>query len=244
MPRRPTSRPVSRGSFGIAGSVAGFYPIDTPGGWNILGRTAEEIEYRFAPGDEIVIEPIEQLPSRPAPVRTPKPHFAGISAPFITHVRAADWSNIERGAPVGGPFDPEAAAAANLAVGKSAHAELFEFAQVGPRVTPDEDVLVAWYDANGGRTYRIRARETLDVGKIKNGLRGYLAIGGAAGGGGAPLRRDDRHVIRTMRGPHDIGIDEIECEVTPSLNRVGIRMRPLRNASNSAPSFGVGRLLM
>ena len=37
MPRRPTSRPVARGSFAIAGNVAGFYPIDSPGGWNILG---------------------------------------------------------------------------------------------------------------------------------------------------------------------------------------------------------------
>ncbi|HEX2121372.1 MAG TPA: carboxyltransferase domain-containing protein, partial [Thermoanaerobaculia bacterium] len=33
MPRRPTSRPVVRGSFAVAGTMAGFYPIDTPGGW-------------------------------------------------------------------------------------------------------------------------------------------------------------------------------------------------------------------
>src|SRR4028119_1443616 len=30
MPRRATSRPVRRGSFAIAGNMAGFYPIDTP----------------------------------------------------------------------------------------------------------------------------------------------------------------------------------------------------------------------
>src|SRR5947207_5915098 len=39
MPRLPTSRPVARGSFAVAGTMAGFYPIDTPGGWNVLGRT-------------------------------------------------------------------------------------------------------------------------------------------------------------------------------------------------------------
>src|SRR5438094_4377826 len=41
MPRRATSRNlVPGGSFGIAASMSGFYPVDSPGGWNILGRTA------------------------------------------------------------------------------------------------------------------------------------------------------------------------------------------------------------
>jgi allophanate hydrolase subunit 1 len=35
--------------------MAGFYPIDTPGGWNILGHTSEELENRFRAGDEIRI---------------------------------------------------------------------------------------------------------------------------------------------------------------------------------------------
>jgi allophanate hydrolase subunit 1 len=241
MPRRPTSRPVARGSFGIAGRVAGFYPIDTPGGWNILGRTAEPVEYRFAPGDEIVIEPtVEAIPLRPKE-KPRSERIAGIDAPLVTRVRAADWSNIVRGAPVGGPFDPEAAAAANIAVGKPAASELFEFAQVGPRVTPDTDVIVAWYDASGGRVYRVRARETLDIGRIKSGLRGYLTVGGH--GELRTFDRDDRRTIRTMRGPHDIGLDEIECEVTPSLDRIGIRMRPLRKIDvvppADLPSYGM-----
>src|SRR5207247_3809756 len=62
MPRRPTSRPVKRGSFAVGGSVAGFYPIDTPGGWNLLGTTDALLwDARRDPpnlieaGDEIVI---------------------------------------------------------------------------------------------------------------------------------------------------------------------------------------------
>jgi allophanate hydrolase subunit 1 len=234
MPRRPTSRPVARGSFGIAGGVAGFYPIDTPGGWNILGRTGVPLEYRFAPGDEITMVPTLETLETPAPKKPQREEIRGIDAPFVTRVRAAGWNNIVRGAPVGGPFDPGAAAAANIAVGKSAEAELLEFAQVGPRVTADTDIIVAWYDASGGRTYRVRARETLDIGRIRNGLRGYLAIGGR--GELRTLERDDRHVIRTMRGPHDIGLGEIDCEVTPSLDRVGIRMRPLRKIDVSPPA--------
>ena len=240
MPRRPTSRPVARGSFGIAGGVAGFYPIDSPGGWNILGRTAEPLEYRFAAGDGILINPVGELPRREltrAQTRVSVPHITGISAPFMTRVRAANWANLERGIPVGGPFDIEAAEAANIAAGNAPGAELLEFAQIGPRITPDSDVMVAWYDAGGGTIHRLRARETFDLGRIRNGVRGYLAI--AAERGGAPLktlRRTDRLVIRAMRGPHDIGLDEIECEVTPSLDRVGIRLRPLRKIDVKPPA--------
>ncbi len=39
-PRRPTPRKsVPAGSVGIAGSQAGIYPLDSPGGWQIIGRT-------------------------------------------------------------------------------------------------------------------------------------------------------------------------------------------------------------
>src|SRR5438477_5158061 len=65
MPRRTTSRNlVPRGSFAIAGVMAGFYPVDSPGGWNILGRTNAwlwnpnaEPPNRFAPGDVIELRP-------------------------------------------------------------------------------------------------------------------------------------------------------------------------------------------
>lgn len=40
IPRRPEPRPrVAAGSVAIAGSQTGVYPLDTPGGWHILGRT-------------------------------------------------------------------------------------------------------------------------------------------------------------------------------------------------------------
>jgi inhibitor of KinA len=43
MPRRS----VPAGSVGIAGSQTGVYPISTPGGWRLLGRTPVEM---FRPG--------------------------------------------------------------------------------------------------------------------------------------------------------------------------------------------------
>lgn len=40
MPRRPVPREqVAAGSVGIAGWQTGIYPLDSPGGWQILGRT-------------------------------------------------------------------------------------------------------------------------------------------------------------------------------------------------------------
>ncbi|HEX6158707.1 MAG TPA: urea amidolyase, partial [Thermoanaerobaculia bacterium] len=45
-----------------------------------------------------------------------------------------------------------------------------------------------------------------------------------------------RLVIQAIRGPHDVGLEEVECEVTPQLNRVGIRLRPLRDLGITAPA--------
>jgi inhibitor of KinA len=40
VPRRATPRSrVPAGSVGIAANQTGIYPLDSPGGWNIIGRT-------------------------------------------------------------------------------------------------------------------------------------------------------------------------------------------------------------
>ena len=49
---------VAAGSVGIAGSQTGIYPIDSPGGWRLIGRTslplfdlASDMPFLFSPGD-------------------------------------------------------------------------------------------------------------------------------------------------------------------------------------------------
>ena len=43
-PRRPVPRTqVPAGSVGIGGSQTGVYPMDSPGGWNLIGRTPRRI---------------------------------------------------------------------------------------------------------------------------------------------------------------------------------------------------------
>ena len=61
MPRLPTPRAkVPAGSVGIAGTQTGIYPLDTPGGWRVIGRTplrlydqARPKPFLLEPGDSV-----------------------------------------------------------------------------------------------------------------------------------------------------------------------------------------------
>ena len=67
VPRRGTPRVrVPAGSLGIAGVQTGIYPLDTPGGWQIVGRTSvrpfdptRREPFLFKPGDAVQFYPIE-----------------------------------------------------------------------------------------------------------------------------------------------------------------------------------------
>ena len=60
-PRLETPRTyVSAGTVAIAGSQTGIYPIDSPGGWRLIGHTSlrlfdpdSESPFLFSPGDEV-----------------------------------------------------------------------------------------------------------------------------------------------------------------------------------------------
>ena len=65
-PRKPTPRVrVPAGSVGIAGRQTGIYPIDSPGGWQIVGRTPMRLfrpeadpPFPIRPGDRVKFVPI------------------------------------------------------------------------------------------------------------------------------------------------------------------------------------------
>ena len=67
MPRRPTPRiRVPPGSVAIAREQTCIYPIETPGGWHLIGRTpwvlfdpAADPPSRLRPGDRLRFEPID-----------------------------------------------------------------------------------------------------------------------------------------------------------------------------------------
>ena len=43
MPRKQTPVPVTAGSVGITGNQTGIYPLNSPGGWQIIGRTPRKL---------------------------------------------------------------------------------------------------------------------------------------------------------------------------------------------------------
>ena len=58
---------IPKGSVGIAGEQTGIYPIETPGGWQLIGRTAIELftpestpPTLLKPGDKIRFVPISE----------------------------------------------------------------------------------------------------------------------------------------------------------------------------------------
>jgi KipI family sensor histidine kinase inhibitor len=192
MPRRATSRNlVPRGSFAIAGVMAGFYPVDSPGGWNLLGRTNAilwdpnaEPPNRFAPGDIIELRPSSisrfDTPAA-ASVEVGGPAVAEVVAPgqLTTIVGARDWKRADYGVSPGGPFDAAAAARANRAAGNGAHAPLLECVLVAPRLRFLLPRRVAFCDGTGSvQTFALAAGEELNLGRFHGGLRGYLAIEG------------------------------------------------------------------
>jgi len=67
-PRLATPRPsIAGGSVGIAGSQTGIYPIDSPGGWKLIGRTPVRMfdseaapPTRLQPGDRMKFSPIDR----------------------------------------------------------------------------------------------------------------------------------------------------------------------------------------
>jgi inhibitor of KinA len=70
-PRRQAPRvAVPAGSVGIAGPQTGVYPVSTPGGWNLIGRTplltfdpGREDPCTFRAGDAVRFEPIDIWPA-------------------------------------------------------------------------------------------------------------------------------------------------------------------------------------
>jgi inhibitor of KinA len=74
MPRRDAPRShVAAGSVGIAGRQTGIYPFDSPGGWQIIGRTPltlfdplRHVPALLAPGQRVQFHPISPSEFAPA----------------------------------------------------------------------------------------------------------------------------------------------------------------------------------
>ncbi len=62
VPRLAKPRPVvPSGSVGIAGQQTGIYPLDSPGGWNIIGRTPVKLFNPASPTAPVLVQPCDEV---------------------------------------------------------------------------------------------------------------------------------------------------------------------------------------
>jgi KipI family sensor histidine kinase inhibitor len=209
--RRKTPRTsVTAGSVGIAAGYLGIYPQASPGGWNLLGRTALAMFDPLVPpyaalrhGDVVRIVPVDSLSAAAAsPVA---PALAGIDRPRCTSSRrlVVESPGVlttlqdrgrrgvgHLGVPRAGPVDPDLMQLANLVAGNAPEAGVLETTVCGPVLrfdSPGHVVVV-------GARFRVDGRELepgavvpvdrggrVDVGESP-GLRGYLAVCGGIRG--------------------------------------------------------------
>jgi KipI family sensor histidine kinase inhibitor len=152
VPRRDSPRPaVPAGSVALANGHAAVYPLSSPGGWQLVGRTgfalfslSEPPYATLAPGDAVQLvasaagDVLEPEPLSLAPWSPP-----GGSRPVL-QVEAPGWRAVVQdggrrgvaaiGVPAAGPADPVSHTLANRLVGNSDDAGAVEVTAGGMRV--------------------------------------------------------------------------------------------------------------
>jgi len=202
-PRRGTPRSrVPAGSVGIGGGQTGIYSLETPGGWNLIGRTPRVLFDPARPepallrvGDQVVFRKITAEEFAPlAAAETRGTRGAGRAAsPVGLHVvQAGMYTTIQdagrcghraRGVPRSGAADSLARRVVNALVGNPEDAAGLEFTLVGPELRFERDGVIAVGGAEFGdvpcwRPLAVRAGTTLRLGPARAGCRGFLAIAG------------------------------------------------------------------
>jgi antagonist of KipI len=146
-PRLTTPRVrVPAGSVGIAGRQTGVYPVASPGGWNLIGRTSLSFFDAFAdppslilPGDRVRFVPVAELPAAAGPSSRTR---ASSGAPAAIEVlEGGVLTTVQDGGRFGhrrlgvtwaGPMDAASHQAANALVGNPEDAAALECTVAGP----------------------------------------------------------------------------------------------------------------
>jgi antagonist of KipI len=144
-PRHATPRVrVPSGSVALAGRQTAIYPVDSPGGWRIVGRTSRRLfdPFReepalFAPGDRVRFVPATELPPSetgvPAPAPSGTPVVEVLEPGLLATVQDAGRPGHRRvGVSGAGPMDAGAHAAANRAAGNAPGDAALECTVTGP----------------------------------------------------------------------------------------------------------------
>jgi len=156
---------VPAGSVGIAGNQTGIYPTDSPGGWQIIGRTDVQLfnpktppHTTCAPGDLVRFRRVASLPPKAlvsfqhsVSVSTHKRTITILNSGLWTSVQdLGRWGYQQLGVSVAGPMDISSHRIANRLVGNSEHAATLEMILVGAEIRLDTQVTLAVSGADFG----------------------------------------------------------------------------------------------
>lgn len=190
LPRRKTPRlAVAAGSVAVAGGQAGIYPFASPGGWHVLGRTGVRLfdpeaerpallkvgdRVRFVPVDQVKMAVKTSSDTEPA-----GPRWIEVIQPgALTTVQDLGRPGHESsGVSPGGAVDRHALRLANLLVGNEEGAAALEICMSGPVLKFHADAVVALAGTTG-KSWRVKAGETVDCSKLTDTVRACLAVAG------------------------------------------------------------------
>lgn len=170
-PRRKTPRlQVPAGAVGIAGGQTGVYPVASPGGWQLIGRTAvplfrpeAEKPFLLEPGDRVVFKPVDRHPEAESSFAE-QPDNASANVPSAEQQAAASGERVLEvrkpgmlttvqdrgrfgwqayGVSIGGAMDSMALRTANALVGNAEDAAALEMTLIGAAFEASIDLLVA-----------------------------------------------------------------------------------------------------
>jgi antagonist of KipI len=161
MPRRTTPRiRVAAGSVAISGRQTAVYPLASPGGWNVIGRTSLRVfdpsldpPALILPGDRVRFVATPDLPPSEASPVAPagRCDLEVLDGGLLTTVQDSGRSGHRRlGVASGGPMDAEAHRAANRLVGNPEGAAALECTIAGPSVRFAVTTVLAITGANLG----------------------------------------------------------------------------------------------
>jgi len=192
-------------SVAIAGLQTGVYPIESPGGWRLIGRTPLRIydpsrsnpflleagnRVRFVPISDAEYERDPGDARASPPPASPRPALLVESGGLLTTVQDLGRGGRRRfGLPQSGAMDSLALRVTNLLIGNGPGAAALELTFPGPRLRAVRPVAIALGGADhaptvNGRTagiwtaHRLEAGDVLAFGAPRAGTWGYLALPG------------------------------------------------------------------
>jgi biotin-dependent carboxylase-like uncharacterized protein len=205
--RRARPRPaVPAGSVALANGHAAVYPTASPGGWQLVGRTAFPFftptvapYAALRPGDVVRLtvagpgEPVE--PAVPAPLDWPAPERARpVLEVVATGLRAVLQDEgrhgvASLGVPNAGPADPDSFLLVNRLVGNRDGAGTLEVTSGGARVRclaachvavvgGAPDVRIDGAAVPSGQVVPLVPGQLLEIGRLHGGLRSYIGVAG------------------------------------------------------------------